>query len=353
MTGDFFKGKKVLVTGHTGFKGTWLSLMLENLGAIVYGYALEGSEATPFFAEASPKIEESCMGLIQDRKKVYDFVTAAKPEIVIHLASHSTLNKGAEITDYIFDSNVTGVVNLLEAVRSTPSVKAVLIVTSDKSYKNIESDEGYTEDMELGAQDPYSTSKACQELITECYRRSFFSKDKLNIPIATARASNVIGGGDYNLTRLFPYLLDCFSNGKTAEIRSYDSIRPWQNVLDVLNGYLILVEKLYNSCDASEEFSSAFNFGPEKDGFVKVGEATELLTKEFENSEFIVSGEMKSVIETKILKLDSSKAKKVLGWSPKYTFEETIKMAADFQKRRNSGEPVRNIALDFINEYYI
>lgn len=152
-----------------------------------------------------------------------------------------------------------------------------MVVTSDKCYKNLESTLGYKEDSVLGAQDPYSTSKACQELITECYRRSFFERSKLNIPIATARASNVIGGGDYNLTRLFPYLLDCFSQNVVAEIRNPKAIRPWQNVLDVLGGYLALIQKLYESGNADSDYSSAFNFGPEPVGFATVERATDLL----------------------------------------------------------------------------
>ena len=325
--------------------------MLEYMGAQTYGYALEDSEKTPFFAEVLPKIAGSRMGFIQDRERLLGFVKEIQPEIVIHFASHSTLNKGAEITSYIFDTNVTGLVNLLEAVRAVNSVKAVLVVTSDKCYKNLESQEGYREDSVLGAQDPYSTSKACQELVTECYRKSFFSPDKLNIPAATARASNVIGGGDYNLTRLFPYLLDCFSKGVQAQIRNPGAVRPWQNVLDVLGGYLVLVRRLYESHDGESDYASAFNFGPEPDGFVTVSKAAEILTKQFPDADYKVSGSLKSVIETNILKLDSTKAKTMLDWKPVYSFEDTIKQAAEFSKRRMSGEETRSIALEFIDEY--
>lgn len=325
--------------------------MLEYMGAETYGYALEGSEKTPFFAETYPEIAGSCMGYIQDKQKLLGFVKKTEPEIVIHFASHSTLNKSAEITGYIFDTNVTGLVNLLEAVREVGSVKTVLVVTSDKCYKNLESEVGYREDSVLGAQDPYSTSKACQELITECYRKSFFIPEKLNIPIATARASNVIGGGDYNLTRLFPYLLDCFSKGVQAEIRNPGAIRPWQNVLDVLWGYLLLIRKLYENCGDYSTYSSAFNFGPEPDGFVTVAEAAVILAKQFPDAHYKVSGSLKEVIETNILKLDSTKAKTLLGWKPAYSFEETIMQAAEFSKRRTAGDKTRNIALNFIDEF--
>lgn len=348
---EFYKNKKILLTGHTGFKGTWMSLMLEKLGAEVYGYALEKSENTPFYAQTAPKIAGSFLGFIQDRKCVKDYLCYVRPEIVIHFASHSTLNKSAEITDYIFDTNIIGVVNLLEAVRITNTVKTVLVVTSDKCYKNLESSSGYKEDSVLGAQDPYSTSKACQELLTECYHRSFFKRSKLNIPIATARASNVIGGGDYNLTRLFPYLLNCFSQNVTAEIRNPEAIRPWQNVLDVLGGYLTLIQKLYESENADSDYSSAFNFGPEPDGFATVKRAADLLCSQFSGADYKISGSLDNVIETKILKLDSTKAKKMLDWRPVYSFEDTVKMSAEFTKRQKSCESVRAIALDIINRY--
>lgn len=347
----FFEGKKILITGHTGFKGTWLSLMLEKLGAKLYGYALPGSEQITFFKEADVTFVDCQYGYIQDKEGISGFVQKVKPEIVIHLASHSTLDKTGELTEYIFDSNIMGVVNLLEAIKAVGTVKAVLVVTSDKCYQNIESDIGYEETARLGAQDTYSTSKACQELITECYRKSFFSENKENIPIATARASNVVGGGDYNLSRLFPYLLECFSNGDIAEIRSPKAIRPWQNVLDVLGGYLTLVQKLYESNDADSVYSSAFNFGPEQDGFATVEMAAGLLQKEFTGSVFHATESNVNVIETKILKLDSTKAKQILNWHPVYDFETTMKMAAEFKKRQKNNEPVRIVALDMINNY--
>ena len=347
----FFEGKRVLVTGHSGFKGTWLSLMLENLGAELYGYALPESDQIAFFKEAGVSFEECRYGYVQDGDNVLDFIQKVKPEIVIHLASHSTLDKSGELTQYVFDSNVMGLVNLLEAVKSVETVKAVLVITSDKCYQNVESDIGYKETERLGAQDTYSTSKACQELVTECYRKSFFNKDRLNIPIATARASNVVGGGDYNLSRLFPYLLECFSNRTIAEIRSPKAIRPWQNVLDVLGGYLTLVQKLYESNDADGVYSSAFNFGPEEDGFATVESAAELLQKEFVGSEFHVTASNVNVIETKILKLDSTKSKEILEWRPVYSFETTMKMASEFKKRQNSNELVREVAMDMINKY--
>lgn len=345
---NFYKGKKVLVTGHTGFKGTWLLGILEQLGCQVYGYSLPLEKENNFYQELYSKIERSEYGLIQESQKVEKFVREIAPEIVIHLASHSTLDHEMKISQYVFETNVMGVVNLLEAVRNVNSVKAVLIVTSDKCYENQESGEKYNELSKLGAQDPYSTSKACQELVTECYRRTFFSDEKNRVRIATARASNVIGGGDDNLSRLFPYLLDCFSSQKVATIRKRNAIRPWQNVLDVLGGYLTLIQKLYEGSDDS--VCSAFNFGPEDDGFVSVGEVAEKLKTEFAGAQFACTQLDDSVIETNILKLDNSKAKENLGWRPMYSFDETVKMVIEFEKRKKQEE-IRDIVMDLTGRY--
>ena len=195
---------------------------------------------TKFYSKAKPEIKKEWEGYITDQVLLQNALLEVRPDIVIHFASHSTLNRSYEITDFIFDTNVMGVVNLLEGIRRLRCVQAVLIVTSDKCYRNLESEKPYEEDSMLGAQDPYSTSKACQELVTECYRNSFFGEKELNIPIATARASNVLGGGDYNLDRLLPSLINSFQKGEMAIIRNAHAIRPRKNVLDVMGGYLIL-----------------------------------------------------------------------------------------------------------------
>ena len=346
---EFYRGKKVFLTGHTGFKGTWLSLMLEKMGAEVYGYALKPE--TKFYPNANPLVKKSYEGLITDRQLLQNALKETEPDIVIHLASHSTLNRSYEITDYIFDTNVMGVVNLLEGVRKAASVKAVLIVTSDKCYKNLESDEPYEEDSILGAQDPYSTSKACQELVTECYRKSFLGTDGLNIPIATARASNVLGGGDYNLNRLLPSLLDNFVKGKPAVIRKADAIRPWQNVLDVLGGYLTLVEKMVEDGKGDSVYCEPFNFGPNEDGLISVGEMAEKLLQYFPEGKVEQTSVQNEVKETKILKIGSQKAKKILKWEPKYTIDDTLRMAAEFAIREERGEDVRSICMEYIEDY--
>lgn len=346
---EFYKGKKVFLTGHTGFKGTWLSLILEELDANVYGYALKPE--TEFYPKAKPGIEKEWEGYITDRELLQGALQEAEPDIVIHFASHSTLNRSYEITDYIFDTNVMGVVNLLEGIRKLKSVQAVLIVTSDKCYRNLESEEPYGEESALGAQDPYSTSKACQELVTECYRNSFFGRDNLNLPIATARASNVLGGGDYNLNRLLPSLLNSFLKGEKAVIRNPHAVRPWQNVLDVLGGYLILVEKMAESKDGSSEYCGPFNFGPNEDGLITVGTMAEKLCQYFPEGEVQIFSPEKAVKETGILKISSDKAKQVLEWQPRYMIDDTLRMAAEFAIREHQGESVRDICMEYIEAY--
>lgn len=346
---NFWTGRKVFLTGHTGFKGTWLCKILEMLGAKVYGYALK--EDTEFYRVAQPQIVKSVLGDIADKEKLLIAVEDIHPEIVIHFASHSTLNKSYEITDYIFNTNVIGLVNLLECVRKVAGIKAVLVVTSDKCYKNMESEEGYREDSVLGGRDPYSSSKACQELVAECYRHSFFALDKLNIPIATARASNVIGGGDYHYDRLLPGLVKSFLYQENANVRKPDAVRPWQNVLDVLGGYLCLVRKMTQSGNANSIYSSAFNFGPESDGILSVGRLVEMIAGHFEKISYNINNSL-NVDETKVLKISSNKAKNILGWQRVYSIEETVKMAVLFEQRRFAGESAKRLCEEYVNDFF-
>lgn len=345
---SFLKKRKVLVTGHTGFKGTWLVKILEKFEAEIIGFALPDSQ-TKFYESASVSVK-SYWGDVRNAEQLQYVMERERPEIVIHLASHSTVNKGQEITHYIFDTNMMGVVNLFEAIRKTPSVKTVLIVTSDKCYRNLEIDTGYTEDYGFGGQDPYSTSKAVQELLSECYRNLITKNDRRNINIATARASNVIGGGDFNRTRLFPSIINSFMNHEVASIRNPLAIRPWQNVLDVLNGYLLLVQAMHIN-EENEQYCTAFNFGPEESSFVTVEQVAKYLLEEFPEEKYIVGGE-NTVVETNILKLNSNKAETLLRWKRKYALKETIHKTAEFEKRFFSGESAKEICESYIDEYY-
>lgn len=348
---SFWKGKKVLLTGHTGFKGTWMSLMLEALGAEVCGYSLPLSEYS-FYSKSGATVTEHHEGDIADRQKLERVITGFKPEIVIHLASHSSLDGSDKIPDFILRTNIMGVVNLLDISRGLEYIKSIVIVTSDKCYRNLESEKPYVEECELGGEDPYSVSKVCQELITNCYQRTFFEQVRGNACIATARASNVIGMGDYNISRLMPYLLDSFVNGRTPQIRNPHAVRPWQYVLDVLYGYLLLAEKLYVSAGMTTQYNGAYNFGPEEDGFVQVGQMAEMVGRCFDNAEYVKQQDKDNVRkETNILKLDSTKAKTTLNWKIQKNLNETIASIVDCIKQEKAGVSMADLCHAQVCEY--
>lgn len=347
----FWKEKRVLLTGHTGFKGTWMSLMLEALGAEVCGYSLPLSEYS-FYRKSSAVVTEHHEGDIADRQELEHVITGFKPEIVIHLASHSSLDGSDKIPDFILRTNIMGVVNLLDISRSLEYIKSIVIVTSDKCYRNLESEKPYVEECELGGEDPYAVSKVCQELITTCYQRTFFEQGRGNACIATARASNVIGMGDYNISRLMPYLLDSFVNGRTPQIRNPHAVRPWQYVLDVLYGYLLLAEKLYVSAGITTQYNGAYNFGPEEDGFVQVGQMAEMVGRCFDNAEYVKQQDKDNARkETNILKLDSSKAKTALNWRIQKKLEETIATIVYCIKQEKAGVSITDICHEQVCEY--
>lgn len=328
-----------------------MSTMLEILGANVCGYSLPLSEYS-FYSKVRPEIEYHVEGDIADSENVKKTVEEFKPEIIIHLASHSSLDGSMQIPDFILRTNMMGVLNILEAARNTDSVKTVLIVTSDKCYKVTDTNEPYTEASLLGGDNPYSTSKVCQELLSECYEKTFFN-DKDTVRLATARASNVIGAGDYNITRLMPYLLDCFLNNNIPQIRNVHAIRPWQYVLDVLYGYLLLIEKLYNSAGVTAVYDGAYNFGPDESGFVEVGKVAEMTGKCF-GSNYTVDCEATSnrlKNEAYILKLDSSKAADTLGWKAKTSIEEAISQTADFVIREKNGGKTADLCREQVTDY--
>jgi CDP-glucose 4,6-dehydratase len=316
---DFYKDKRVLITGHTGFKGTWMSLMLNTLGAIVCGYSLPLNPYS-FYSKAKMEVSEHHEGDIADREMLQRVVEGFKPEIIIHLASHSSLDGSDKIPDFILRTNIMGVVNLLDISRNLESVKSIVVVTSDKCYRNLESEKPYNED-----------NRIC---------------------IATARASNVIGAGDYNISRLMPYLLDCYMNNNTPRIRNPYAIRPWQYVLDVLYGYLLLAEKLYNSSGKTAQYNGAYNFGPSEDGFLQVGKVAEMVGKFFDSKSYVASGEKGMVLnETNILKLDSSKSKATLNWYPRISLDKTIEMTVDFMKKEKNGMETRLLCIDQVYRY--
>lgn len=346
----FYFGKRVFVTGNTGFKGTWITLMLQHMGACVAGYALPITDIS-FYHNTNTHVEMQVEADIADTKKVMYSIEAFKPDIVIHLASYSTLEGNMKIPHYILNTNILGVLNVLEAVRVVESVGAVIIVTSDKCYLNKDTDQLYREGDELGANDPYGTSKVCQELLTECYKKTFFDEENVNISIATARASNLIGVGDSNISRLMPYLLETFYSGKVPNIRNPYAIRSWQYVMDALWGYLLLAKKLYENTD-NKKYNGAYNFGPGEDGIINVGEMARLVGSCFGNNQYKVSELMTSAgREAKILKLDSTKAEKLLGWEPKYSLEQAVNEIVSFMKSQKMGCKLEKLADDYVENY--
>lgn len=318
----FYRSRRVLVTGHTGFKGTWLCWLLSTLSAEVFGYALPPRSGC-LYELARPPMADEVFRDIRDRAEVERTLDQFQPDLIVHLAAYAYLDGSYEHPADIFEINVMGTVGLLEAVRCTGRKIPTVVVTSDKCYAQGLNGKPCRETDPLGAAEAYSTSKACQDLAAQSYQRSF-----PEMPVAIARASNTIGGGDFNQTRLIPHLLNCFACGEQAHLRNPNFVRPWQYVLDVLWGYLTLGEAL-----AEEHLSgdTAFNFGPAPDGFQTVGRVAELLAAHFPAAQYEMQKSSYSN-ETEVLRLDSTKAREILGWQPLYTLEETLAQAAAFRK---------------------
>lgn len=318
----FYKGKRVLVTGHTGFKGTWMCWLLSALGAEAYGYALP-PQPECLYEQARPPMAKEILADIRDHAAVQEVLARFQPDLILHLAAHAYLDGSYDYPVDIFEINVMGTVGLLEAVRTGGRRIPTVVITSDKCYAQGLKGKPCREGDPFGAAEAYSTSKACQDLAAQCYHISFS-----DMPIATARASNTIGGGDFNKTRLIPHLLDCFSRGEPAKLRNPNFIRPWQYVLDVLWGYLALGRALVEGTIVGD---TSFNFGPAPDSFQTVGWVADLLAAHFPGVRYELGTGVRSG-ETEVLRLDSSKARKILGWQPLYILEETLSQAAAFQK---------------------
>lgn len=328
---DFYNSKKIFITGHTGFKGSWLCLMLNALGANVIGYAKDIK--TPydnFNLSGLSKLIIDIRGDILDSKKLIDSMKVAKPEIVFHLAAQPLVRYSYENPGETYLSNVIGTLNVLDAVRETESVKVVVVVTTDKCYQNNEWYWGYREDDRLGGHDPYSSSKACAELLTASYRESFFKpKDrKSKIAIATVRAGNVIGGGDWSQDRIIPDCIKSFINNEPVILRNPSSVRPWQHVLEPLFGYILLAARMYYD---PIKYSQAFNFGPNTDGCVPVKHVVEKLIESYGIGSFI-AGNTEGAHEAKLLSLDISKSKAMLGWQPVWNIDKAIEKTAEWYK---------------------
>jgi CDP-glucose 4,6-dehydratase len=350
---DFWRKKKVLITGHTGFKGSWLSFLLHKLGSDVFGYALEPPTNPSLFEVAEiNEIVNSNIGDIRDYDNLLQIIQSLKPEIVIHMAAQPLVRESYNNPVKTYSINIMGTVNLLEAVRHTPGIKVVVNVTTDKCYENKEWHWGYRENEPMGGYDPYSNSKGCSELITAAYRDSFFnSKDYQihGVAIASARAGNVIGGGDWAEDRLIPDFIRAVSKGEEVMIRSPFAIRPWQHVLEPLSGYLMLAEKLYTE---GPKFAEAWNFGPDDSDVKNV----EWIAKRF--SELWGNGFTFSIDknpqphEASYLKLDCSKAKAELTWYSRWNLEKTLQAVVEWYRIWFSNGTVRLIMERQIQDYF-
>ena len=348
----FWRNKKVFLTGHTGFKGAWLSIWLQQLGANVTGFSRPAPTSPSLFETASVKAGmNSIVGDIRDAEQLAAAVRETKPEIVIHMAAQSLVRYGFQNPVETYATNVMGLVNLLEAIRMTPSVRAVVNVTSDKCYENREWVWGYRENEPMGGFDPYSSSKGCAELVTSAYRRSYFSGATRNggeIALASGRAGNVIGGGDWAADRLIPDMVRAIEAGRPVKIRNPKATRPWQHVLEPINGYLMLAEHLYTH---GQRYADGWNFGPERSDIKPVDWiATELAALWGDGASW-VQDPISGPHEAHSLSLDCSKATNELGWRPIWGLHESLKRIVEWHKSYNAQGNMGDLTRSQINDF--
>ncbi len=345
---SFWHDKRVFLTGHTGFKGSWLSLWLQKLGANVTGYALEPPTQPNLFELA--RVAEgmtSVIADIRDGQHLHHSLQESQADIVIHMAAQPLVRYSYHHPVETYATNVMGVVHLLEAVRQAPSVRAVVNVTTDKCYENREWPWGYRENEPMGGHDPYSSSKGCAELVTAAYRQSYFPSES-GIALASARAGNVIGGGDWATDRLIPDILRAFEQGQPVTIRNPHAIRPWQHVLEPLSGYLLLAERLYTQGSA---YAEAWNFGPADQDAQTVGKIVEQMCQHWgeDASWYLDTGEHPH--EAHYLKLDCSKARSRLHWHPRWDLPTALTHIIDWHKNWLTGADAQELVWWQIDEY--
>jgi len=348
----FWQDRRVFVTGHTGFKGSWLSLWLQSLGAELTGYALLPSKKPNMFEVADVvKGMTSIAADIRDLHVLKQAMQDAQPDIVIHMAAQSLVRFSYEEPVETYASNVMGTVNLLESVRHTSSVKAVIVVTTDKCYENKEWVWGYRENEPMGGYDPYSSSKGCAELVSAAYRSSFFNKadyEKHGVAIATARAGNVIGGGDWAKDRLIPDIIKAFEHKEVANIRNPNAIRPWQYVLEPLRGYLMLAEKLYVE---GASYAEAWNFGSVDEDAKPVSWVSDQLSAFWGSDAGWKSSPVERLHEANYLKLDSSKANSKLGWRQSTRLKVALRNIVEWHRAFILGANMHYETLKQIQNY--
>lgn len=349
----FFKGKKVLVTGHTGFKGSWLSIWLNELGAQVIGVAKDPySEKDNYvLSEIGKKLKADLRADIRDGKRMKEIFTEYQPEIVFHLAAQPLVRLSYEIPVETYATNVMGTINVMEAIRVTDSVKVGVMITTDKCYENQEQIWGYRENEPMGGYDPYSSSKSAAEIAINSWRRSFFNPEdygkKHHVSLASVRAGNVIGGGDWALDRIIPDCIRALEAGKNIDIRSPKAIRPWQHVLEPLSGYLLLAKKMW---EEPTKYCEGWNFGPTTESILTVWEVASKIVDNYGSGKLKDVSDPNVLHEAKLLILDINKAKFRLGWEPRTNIDQCLDLVVDWYKRYEK-ETVYGLCVEQINTF--
>ena len=352
MDSNFWKNKKVLLTGHTGFKGSWLSIWLKKLGVKLVGFSKDIPTKPSLFEVA--KVSEgmiSITGNIEDFAMIQKVVKENKPEIVIHMAAQSLVRKSYEEPITTFATNVMGTVNLLQAIKTTGSTRVLINVTSDKCYENKGTEKAFSENSPMGGYDPYSSSKGCAELVTSAFRDSFFNLkefERHGCSLSSVRSGNVIGGGDWAKDRLIPDIMNSISKRIPTQIRNTRSIRPWQFVLEPLFGYLILAQRMW---EEGKEFSEPWNFGPDETDCKSVKWILEKISKELDDGFSWKEDTKDNPHEAEMLKLDCTKAKKRLGWKTKLDVTETIEWTVNWYKEYFKNSDMKEYTENQIDKF--
>jgi len=352
MDVSFWKGKKVLITGHTGFKGSWLSLWLQQAGAEVVGVSLDPPTTPSLYEQA--QVADGMISLhadIRDLDRMQSIFAEYQPEIVFHLAAQSLVRYSYREPVETYASNVMGTLHILEAIRACRSVRAALMITTDKCYQNREWEWGYRENDPMGGHDPYSSSKGCAELLIASYRASYFPPEQYaqhKVAIASARAGNVIGGGDWAEDRLIPDIIRAFQQSETVRIRNPHAIRPWQHVLEPLAGYIALAERLYQE---GSDWADAWNFGPAEEDARPVEWIVQAMSAQWGEDSGWVVDDASHPHEASYLKLDCSRAHGRLKWRPRWNLEEALGQIVNWHKALAAGNQARTLCQQQITEY--